>query len=125
MTGIVKSYNNSRGFGLIMPLIGKPDTAPLIFFHATSIVGRKPGEDGGIPAGAEVEFDLCRGNRGVQAANVKLRILNGSVLQTASRDRVKLAPHPAPVAQTTEGRSPCSPVAQTTRLEREFPRNSQ
>jgi CspA family cold shock protein len=125
MTGIVKSYNNSRGFGLIAPLIGKPDSAALVFFHCSAIVGRKRGEESGLPTGAEVEFELVRGDRGPQAANVKLRTLNGSVLQTTSRDRVKSAPYPAPVAQTTWGRSPCSPVEQTARLEREFPRNSQ
>ena len=107
MVGIVRKYDNVRGFGLIMPLIGKPDSAALVFFHVSAIAGRTPGEDPAIPTGAEVEFDLCRGDRGPQAANVTLRILKSSVLHGTSRDRVESAPYPAPVAQTTWGRSPC------------------
>jgi cold shock CspA family protein len=88
MTGIVRKYDAVRGFRLIEPMIGKPDSAAMVFLHVSAIAGRKPGEDPAIPTGAEVEFDLCRGDRGPQAANVRLRVLNGSVLRGAFRDKV-------------------------------------
>jgi cold shock CspA family protein len=100
MTGIVKSYNTARGFGLIEPMIGKPDSAALVFFHCSAIVGHRRGEEGGIPTGAEVEFDLCRGDRGPQAANVRRRVLKGSVLQGPFCGRVESALLPASVEQT-------------------------
>lgn len=81
MIGIIQKYDAVRGFGLIAPLIGKPDSAVLVFFHCSAIVGHRRGEEPGIPTGAEVEFDLVRGDRGPQAANVRLRILKSSALQ--------------------------------------------
>lgn len=100
MTGIVKSYNTERGFGLIQPLVGKPNSAALVFFHCSAIVGHRRGEEGAIPTGAEVEFDLCRGDRGPQAANVRLRVLNSSALQGPFCGRVESALLPASVEQT-------------------------
>jgi cold shock CspA family protein len=88
MIGIVTKYDAGRGYGLIEPMIGQPNSAALVFFHVSAIAGRTPGEDPAIPTGAEVEFDLVRGDRGPQAANVKLRILKSSVLQCPFRDRV-------------------------------------
>jgi CspA family cold shock protein len=67
VNGIVTCYDNRRGFGFIKPLIGRPDAAPDIFFHASAVRG-------GIspPKGAEVSFLVVRGNRGPQAADVQL-----------------------------------------------------
>lgn len=67
MTGLVYSYNATRGFGWITPLIGKPDTTPRIFFHATAIRDRQA-----IPRGAEVSFTVVRGEKGPQCADVRL-----------------------------------------------------
>src|ERR1035441_6358241 len=98
MTGIVRKYDTHRGFGLIEPLIGKPDSTELVFFHVSAIAGRTPGEESAIPSGAVVEFDLCRGDRGPQAANVKLQTLSSKVLLKG--DRVESALLPASVEQT-------------------------
>ena len=79
MTGIVRSYNDRRGYGYIQPLIGRPDTTPDVFFHISSVRG-------GIapPKGAEVRFLLVRGERGPQAADIELMTLNAKALAPAS-----------------------------------------
>jgi cold shock CspA family protein len=79
MTGIVKFFNARRGMGFIEPLIGRPG-AKHIYFHATSVKGIKLGEQAGVPVGAEVRFDLCRGELGPQAANLEVVKISAAVL---------------------------------------------
>ena len=59
-------------------MIGKPDTAPEVFFHISAVRSRVP-----PPIGAEVSFVLVRGTKRPQAANVELVILGGAALKTA------------------------------------------
>lgn len=75
MTGLVQSFDADRGFGFIKPLIGKPNEVKNVFVHVSQVAERKP-----LPVGAEVRFDLVRGEQGPQAANVTLRHLRGNVL---------------------------------------------
>lgn len=37
MTGIVKSFNDAKGYGFILPLVGKPDDAEWVFFHMSQL----------------------------------------------------------------------------------------
>lgn len=71
MNGLVVSYNDRKGYGFIAPLIGKPDSTPEVFFHVSAI-RREQGLRPCIPNGAEVRFELVRGAKGPQAANVEL-----------------------------------------------------
>ncbi len=88
MNGIVKRYNSRHGFGFIAPLIGKPDTTPEVFFHATAVRG-----GAAIPAGAEVQFDLVRGEKGPQAANVELVRVTTRALSGGSRAAERRSEH--------------------------------
>lgn len=63
MHGKVKRFNRIKGFGFITT-----DDGQDAFFHFSQIVmdGYKT-----IDEGAEVEFDLVEGERGLQAQNIK------------------------------------------------------
>jgi cold shock protein len=63
MTGTVKWFNNSKGFGFI----GRDDGAD-VFVHFTAISG-----DGykSLQEGEKVEFEIVQGPKGPQAAEVK------------------------------------------------------
>jgi cold shock CspA family protein len=74
MNGIVKMFDERLGYGFITPLIGKPGATAPVFFHASAVRGRMA-----IPAGAEVSFVLCRGDKGPQAGDVRLLPLNRNV----------------------------------------------
>ena len=60
--GSVKWFNESKGFGFIVP-----DEGDEVFVHYSSILG-----DGfrSLAEGQRVEFDVVEGERGRQAANV-------------------------------------------------------
>ena len=60
MTGTVKFFNVSKGFGFIKDNDGEGD----FFVHITGTL--EP-----IADGDEVEFELKEGKRGMQAANVR------------------------------------------------------
>ena len=63
--GTVKWFNNAKGFGFIGPEDGSKD----IFVHYTAI------QLGGYKAlheGQRVEYEIAQGEKGLQAANVKL-----------------------------------------------------
>jgi len=62
-TGIVKWFNNTKGFGFIEPAEGDED----IFVHYSVIMG-----DGfkKLTAGQTVEFEIEPGPKGLTAANV-------------------------------------------------------
>lgn len=61
--GIVKWFNNSKGYGFI----GRDD-GPDVFVHYSAIVG-----DGyrTLQEGDKVEFEIVQGPKGPQAADVK------------------------------------------------------
>ena len=63
-TGVVKWFNDAKGFGFITPDGGGED----VFCHHTSI-----NMDGfrTLPEGGKVEFDVVRGPKGLQAQNVR------------------------------------------------------
>ena len=73
MTGIVVSFNHLRGFGFVKPLIGKPDTVENVFFHISNFRSQNGKRPAPPPVGAELSFDVCRGERGQQACNIEIR----------------------------------------------------
>ena len=60
-TGIVKFYNEDKGFGFIAPDNGGKD----LFVHSTSI------DAGPITEGDKVEFEIGEGKKGPAAQNVR------------------------------------------------------
>lgn len=64
-TGIVKWFNDAKGYGFITPDAGEKD----VFVHHSSIAG-----DGfkSLPEGAKVDFDGAEGAKGPEATNVRL-----------------------------------------------------
>jgi len=63
LTGVVKWFNNSKGFGFIAPSDGSPD----VFVHFSSIEteGYKS-----LTEGQTVEFESTQGPKGTQASRV-------------------------------------------------------
>lgn len=59
--GIVKFFNNSKGFGFIKDA----ESTKEYFVHVTGLVDE-------ITENDEVEFDLIEGKKGLNAVNVKL-----------------------------------------------------
>ena len=64
MLGKVKRFNKTKGFGFITVDDGKD-----VFFHYSELVmeGLKT-----VNEGADVEFDIIEGDRGLQARNIKI-----------------------------------------------------
>ena len=62
-TGVVKWFNDSKGFGFITPDEGGED----LFAHFSAIQS-----DGyrSLEEGSKVEFEVTKGPKGLQAANV-------------------------------------------------------
>ncbi len=62
-TGVVKWFDNSKGFGFI-----SRDSGSDVFVHHTAILG-----DGfkSLAEGQQVEFEVTKGPKGDQATNVK------------------------------------------------------
>ncbi len=63
--GIVKWFNDDKGFGFITPSDGQKDC----FVHHTAIQGSGFKT---LSEGAEVEFDMVQGAKGPAAENVTL-----------------------------------------------------
>ncbi|HVD97381.1 MAG TPA: cold shock domain-containing protein [Cytophagaceae bacterium] len=59
--GIVKFFNNSKGFGFIK----SSDTGEDIFVHSSGLIDEVREND-------EVRYELERGKKGMNATNVKL-----------------------------------------------------
>ena len=64
MTGTVKWFNNSKGYGFI-----EQEDGPDVFVHYSSITGEGYRS---LNEGQQVEFDIEDGPKGPQAANVIL-----------------------------------------------------
>ncbi len=62
MKGIVRRFNNQRGFGFISDSEGND-----VFVHYTGINGEGFKS---LEEGQEVEFDIVQGEKGPQAVNV-------------------------------------------------------
>ena len=65
MQGIVKWFNDKKGFGFITPDDGNAD----VFTHYSAIVSEIPGHRS-LPEGAKVSFEIVQGQKGPQADNV-------------------------------------------------------
>ena len=62
MTGTVKFFNTTKGFGFITKEDGSD-----IFFHISEVQGPQPQD------GDKVEFEVGEGNKGPCAVNVKVK----------------------------------------------------
>lgn len=62
--GTVKWFNNSKGFGFLAPEDGTEDV--FVHFSAIKSEGFKSLEEG-----QKVKFEVVRGQKGLQAANVE------------------------------------------------------
>ena len=63
MTGVVKFFNDEKGYGFIAT-----DSGTDVFVHFSAIVGEGYRT---LTEGQAVEFDIVEGPKGKQAANVK------------------------------------------------------
>ena len=62
--GTVKWFNDAKGFGFISRPNGED-----VFVHHTAVVGEGFRT---LPEGAKVEFEVVKGPKGLQAANVRV-----------------------------------------------------
>jgi cold shock protein len=63
MTGVVKWFNDAKGYGFIQQDGGGEDV--FVHFSAIAMDGYKS-----LTEGQKVEFDVVQGSKGLQAANV-------------------------------------------------------
>ena len=63
-TGVVKWFNDAKGFGFITPENGQKDC----FVHHSAIQGKGFKT---LAEGERLEFEIVRGPKGLQAANVR------------------------------------------------------
>lgn len=64
-TGTVKWFNDAKGFGFIVPDDGGED----VFCHHTAVIAEGFRT---LAEGQRVEFEIKRGPKGLQAANVRV-----------------------------------------------------
>ena len=78
--GTVKWFNNSKGYGFIIPEQGGQD----LFVHYSSInmEGYKT-----LKAGQPVEYDVIDGPKGQHATNIKFTVDNNTSTSEADQDR--------------------------------------
>ncbi len=61
-SGKVKFFNESKGFGFIIPEVGEKD----VFVHANGLIDQ-------IQDGDEVSYDVEEGRKGPHAVNVRVQ----------------------------------------------------
>lgn len=62
--GVVKWFNDQRGYGFITPDEGGKD----VFVHSSGIQGT---DQGSLREGQRVEYEIIQGEKGPQASNVR------------------------------------------------------
>ena len=62
--GVVKWFNDGRGYGFITPEGGGKD----VFVHSSAVQGSGQGS---LREGQRVEFEITQGEKGPQASNVR------------------------------------------------------
>lgn len=67
MFGTIKKIIRDKGFGFIVPDDGSDE----VFFHRSRLAPKVVFED--LREGDEVEFQVTKGEKGPQAANLKVR----------------------------------------------------
>lgn len=65
VTGTVKWFNDTKGFGFIAPSDGTPD----LFAHHSEI--QSSGGFRTLAEGAQVQFEVKQGPKGLQASNIR------------------------------------------------------
>ena len=63
-TGVIKWFDNERGYGFIASNAGKD-----VFLHHSQV--KEKGNDKDIHEGEEVSFDIIQGKKGPSAINVQ------------------------------------------------------
>jgi CspA family cold shock protein len=64
-TGVVKWFNNAKGYGFVTPDDGEQDV--FVHFSAIEMEGYKT-----LNEGQKVEFDITEGPKGLQASAIKM-----------------------------------------------------
>lgn len=64
ITGVVKWFNNAKGYGFVTPDEGEQDV--FVHFSAISMDGYKS-----LKEGQKVQFDISQGPKGLHAANLQ------------------------------------------------------
>ena len=64
-TGVVKWFNNAKGYGFVTPDEGMDD----IFVHFSSINGMEGYKS--LKEGQKVEFEITEGPKGLHASNIQ------------------------------------------------------
>ncbi len=64
-TGVVKWFNNAKGYGFVTPDEGSND----IFVHFSSISGMEGYKS--LKEGQKVEFEITEGPKGLHASNIQ------------------------------------------------------
>ena len=72
-SGVVKWFNDAKGWGFIEPDGGGPDA--FAHFSAITMEGYKT-----LKEGSRVEFELTEGPKGLQAVNIRA---NGAVVESS------------------------------------------
>ena len=91
--GTVKWFNNSKGYGFIIPEQGGQD----LFVHYSSIdmEGYKT-----LKAGQPVEYDVIDGPKGQHATNIKFAADNNISTSEADQDREESSAEAEPFVET-------------------------
>jgi cold shock CspA family protein len=101
-TGTVKWFNQEKGYGFIAQDEGGPD----VYVHFSAIA--EPGYRS-LEENQRVEFDVVQGNRGPQAANVRI-ISAASAPTPATAPTPAPAPTPATAPTTATGTTATTPT---------------